>query len=58
MNERDLDILLQHLRDKLSKFVNRPNAAWQVEMHGKGASIQVRVTEIDSVGKTPLEERR
>ena len=59
MNERDLDSLLEHLRRKLSKFVGKPDVAWQVEIHGKGSSIQVKVTGVNNlVERVPLEERR
>ena len=59
MTERDLESLLLHLRKKLSKFVGR-DVAWQMEVHGKGSSVQIRVTEIANLecGNVTLEERR
>ncbi len=59
MTERELDNLLAHLRRKLLPFVGKPDATWQLEAHGKGASIQVRVTEVNNLEcRGPLEERR
>ena len=59
MNQRDLESLLQHLRDKLAKFVGR-EAAFQVKIHGKGSSMQIEVTEVSNLqsGQVTLDERR
>ena len=59
MTEGDLHNLLAHLKRKLSKFVGSGDMPWQVEIHGKGSSIQVKVTEVNNlVKRVPLEERR
>lgn len=48
MTEAMLDATLRHLRKKLLPLA-KPEACWQVEIHGKGQSIQVKVTEIVSI---------
>jgi hypothetical protein len=60
MSSGDLDNLLSHLRRKLSPFVGKSETPWQVEIHGKGSSIQVRLTEVTHLVECrgPLEERR
>ena len=48
MTEAMLDATLRHLRKKLLPLA-KPEACWQVEIHGKGQSIQVKITEIVSL---------
>lgn len=59
MNERDLEYLLWHVKNKLSKFVGRPEVAFQMKIHGKGGAMQIEVTEVCNLQKAQtLDERQ
>ncbi len=57
MTEAMLDKLLCTLRQRIMTLA-QTGAPWQVELHGKGASVQVKVTEIANLTDgVRLEER-
>ena len=62
MDAATLDSLLAYLKRRLSRLECQ-GLGWQVEIHGKGSAVTVKVTETVTVtemrsGKVQLEESR
>lgn len=58
--QTDLRNLLRYLEQKLPELAQSGNG-WQIEIHGKGSSVQVRTSEITQFQAEPMkppEERR
>lgn len=56
----DLSALLRYLEQRLPELARSGNG-WQIEIHGKGRSVQVKTSEITQFQAEPakvLEERR
>ena len=56
----DLRNLIRFLEQKLPELAQSGNG-WQIEIHGKGSSVQVKtseVTQFQAGAAKPLEERR
>lgn len=56
----DLSALLRYLEKKLPELAQSGNG-WQIEIHGKGSSVQVKTSEVTQFQSGPLkrlEERR
>ena len=56
----DLSALLRYLEQKVPQLARSGNG-WQIEIHGKGNSVQVKTSEVTQFHSAPLkrlEERR